>query len=331
MISDDFRKLMLLDWLENDLLMTVTRCEPASSDASFRRYFRVTLPDSQVIVMDAPPEKENILQFIKVATLMANSGVKVPVIYHPNIAQGFLVLEDFGSVAFQDKLTENNADSLYAKALDNLFQLQANTDINQCDLPSYNEALLERELGIFAEWLILNRLDLELPEALWQNTRSILVESALMQPVTCVHRDFHSRNIMVLPDGSPGIIDFQDAVIGPVTYDLVSLLRDCYIAWPQDRIAAWAGQYYQKLINAGLISCSPSEFTRWFDLMGMQRHLKAIGIFSRLDLRDNKPGYLKDIPRTLHYVLEQCRNYPEFNEFGNFLTDNVLPHFPYTS
>jgi N-acetylmuramate 1-kinase len=331
MISDDFRKLMLLDWLENDLLMTVTRCEPASSDASFRRYFRVSLPDSQVIVMDAPPEKENILQFIKVAKLMANSGVKVPVIYHPNIAQGFLVLEDFGSVAFQDKLGENNADSLYAKALDNLFQLQVNTDINQCDLPSYNVALLERELGIFAEWLIQNRLDLDLPEALWQNTRSILVESALMQPVTCVHRDFHSRNIMVLPDGSPGIIDFQDAVIGPVTYDLVSLLRDCYIAWPQDRIVAWAGQYYLKLINAGLISCSPSEFTRWFDLMGMQRHLKAIGIFSRLDLRDNKPGYLKDIPRTLHYVLEQCRNYPEFNEFGNFLADNVLPHFPYSS
>lgn len=328
MISDDFRKLMLLDWLENDLLMVVSGCEPASSDASFRRYFRVTLPHNQLIVMDAPPDKENIRQFIKVAKLMANSKVKVPVIYHENLTDGFLVLEDFGSLAYQDKLSESNAGSLYAKALDNLFQLQTNTDISQCDLPFYDEALLERELGIFEEWLIQKRLDLNLPPALWDKVRTRLIQSALEQPLTCVHRDFHSRNLMLLNDGSTGIIDFQDAVIGPITYDLVSLLRDCYIAWPQAQVAAWSEQYYQTLKHTGLINCKLSEFTRWFDLMGMQRHLKAIGIFSRLDLRDNKPGYLKDIPRTLNYVLEQCLTYDEFNEFGDFLTRNVLPHFP---
>jgi aminoglycoside/choline kinase family phosphotransferase len=330
MISDDFRKLMLLDWLENDLLLAVSQCEPASSDASFRRYFRVTLPGQQLIVMDAPPEKENIRQFVKVARLMAASNVKVPAIYHENLTDGFLVLEDFGSQAYQDKLNQENVESLYANALDSLFSLQTNTDIGCCDLPAYDEALLARELGIFEEWLIRARLDLEMPAALWDDVCAILIRSALEQPQTCVHRDYHSRNLMVLTNHSPGVIDFQDAVIGPISYDLVSLLRDCYIAWPQAQVARWLEQYYQRLINVGLITCELATFTRWFDLMGMQRHLKAIGIFSRLDLRDNKSGYLKDIPRTLNYVIEQCRSYDELNEFSEYLTRQLLPHFPHS-
>lgn len=281
--------------------------------------------------MDAPPERENIAQFIKVAKLMADSNVNVPAIYHENLADGFLILEDFGSQAYLDTLSPDNVNRLYGDALDSLLKLQTNTDINSCGLPAYDAALLERELGIFDEWLIRNRLDSELPPALWTQVREILIDSALDQPLVCVHRDFHSRNLMVLKNDSPGVIDFQDAVIGPITYDLVSLLRDCYIAWPPAQVAAWTKQFYHNLIQTRLIACELATFTKWFDLMGIQRHLKAIGIFSRLDLRDNKPGYLGDIPRTLNYVIEQCRAYPELSEFGNYLTLNLQPHFPYQS
>lgn len=327
MIPEDFRKITLLDWLENDLLLKVNKIEPASSDASFRRYFRITLPDRQLIVMDAPPDKENIQPFLKVAEILANSKVNVPEIFHKNLGDGFLVLEDFGTQCYLDELTAANAEQLYGAAFDCLLTLQRNTDVNNHDLPRYDEALLRRELGIFIEWFIDKRLDLELNDDVWDKVCAALVQSALAQPLVCVHRDYHSRNLMVLEHGSPGVIDFQDAVIGPVTYDLVSLLRDCYIAWPQDRVDGWINEYHQRLTNAGIITCNLAEFTRWFDLMGMQRHLKAIGIFSRLDIRDGKTGYLKDIPRTLDYVLAQCRNYAEFSEFGEFLDKHVLPHF----
>jgi aminoglycoside/choline kinase family phosphotransferase len=328
MIADDFRKMTLLDWLENDLLLTVTNCEPASSDASFRRYFRITLPNQQLIVMDAPPDKENIGQFIKVAELLRLSGVSVPVIYHQNLADGFLVLEDFGTQSFLDSLSAENANSLYGSALDSLLKLQTTPALTTSDLPGYDEALLQRELGIFEDWFIKQALDMEIPAALWDDVRKILVKSALDQPVTCVHRDYHSRNLMVLNNKGTGIIDFQDAVIGPVTYDLVSLLRDCYIAWPQNQIELWTSQYHQKLKQAGIIACDLTLFTRWFDLMGMQRHLKAIGIFSRLNIRDGKSGYLKDIPRTLGYVIAQAKAYPELADFHTYLQGSVLPNLP---
>lgn len=327
MISDDFRKITLLDWLENDLLLPVNCCEPASSDASFRRYFRITLPDQQLIVMDAPPDKENIAQFIKVAEFLRLSHVNVPRIYHQNLADGFLVLEDFGSVSFLDKVNSDNANELYGNALNSLLTLQTHADLNKCALPRYDETLLRRELGIFADWFIKQALDLEIPTAIWDKVCNILVNSALEQPVSCVHRDYHSRNIMVLHDNSIGIIDFQDAVIGPVTYDLVSLLRDCYIVWPQDQVNLWMSQYYQKLKQADIIICDLPQFTRWFDLMGMQRHLKAIGIFSRLNIRDGKSGYLKDIPRTLNYVMAQAQVYPELADFHGFLLQHVLPTY----
>jgi N-acetylmuramate 1-kinase len=329
MILDDFRKITMLDWLESDLALTVKHCEPASSDASFRRYFRITLPDQQLIVMDAPPDKENIAQFIKVAELLRLTNVNVPAIYHQNLEDGFLLLEDFGSHSFLDKLNTDNATPLYGSALDSLLMLQTNTDINKCTLPHYDEALLQRELGIFEDWFIKQSLNMEIPAAIWNNVCNILVKSALEQPITCVHRDYHSRNLMILEDNSVGIIDFQDAVIGPVTYDLVSLLRDCYIALPQDQIVQWTNQHYQKLKQANRIACDLPLFMRWFDLMGMQRHLKAIGIFSRLNLRDGKSGYLKDIPRTLNYVVAQTQAYPELAEFHDFLQQHVLHESPY--
>jgi N-acetylmuramate 1-kinase len=326
MISEDFRKITLLKWLENGLHLTVNSCEPASSDASFRRYFRIGLPGQKLIVMDAPPDKENIPQFIKVAELLRQSSVKVPVIYHQNLEDGFLVLEDFGIRSYLDELRPGNASDLYGNALDSLLQLQTNTALDS-PLPRYDEALLHRELGIFEDWFLGKLLGAEIPDTLWQSVCDILVNSALEQPITCVHRDYHSRNLMLLEDNSPGIIDFQDAVIGPITYDLVSLLRDCYIAWPQSQVELWATQYHQKLLEAGLISCKLPLFTRWFDLMGLQRHLKAIGIFSRLHLRDGKSGYLNDIPRTLNYVLAQASVYPELADFNKFLTQHIVPKY----
>ena len=328
MIPDDIRTKTMLAWLKNDLALAVQHCEPASSDASFRRYFRISLPGQQLIVMDAPPDKENIKQFIKVAELLRYSEVNVPIIHHQNLADGFLVLEDFGSTPFLDKLSTDNANELYGSAFDSLISLQTQTDTSSCDLPRYDLALLQRELGIFEEWCINKALGMEIPAVVWENACNILITSALEQPVTCVHRDYHSRNLMVLHNNSPGIIDFQDAVIGPITYDLVSLLRDCYIAWPQDQVSAWVSGYYNRLKDAGLVDCELARFTRWFDLMGMQRHLKAIGIFSRLNLRDGKSSYLNDIPRTLSYVMSQAKAYPELANFHDFLNVNVLPNYP---
>jgi N-acetylmuramate 1-kinase len=325
MMPDDLRTISMLDWLENDLLLTIDSCEPASSDASFRRYFRVKGPEGQFIVMDAPPDKENIEPFIRVAGIMARSQVKVPAIFQQNLADGFLLLEDFGSQCFLDQLNARNVVKLYASAFDALFNLQSKTEIENTGLPGYNEPLLQRELAIFDDWFLRHTLDIQISSSLWETVRTLLVTTALEQPVTCVHRDYHSRNLMVLNDDSPGVIDFQDAVVGPITYDLVSLLRDCYIAWPNQQVEQWVIQYYQRLLQAKLITCNPVQFKRWFDLMGLQRHLKAIGIFSRLHLRDGKSSYLKDIPRTLNYVSTVCAIYPELDEFGSFLLNHVLP------
>ncbi|MDO9104376.1 MAG: phosphotransferase [Methylovulum sp.] len=325
MITEDLRTLTLVDWLENDLLLTIENLAPASSDASFRRYFRATTPDGTFIVMDAPPEKENISAFINIAELMAQANLNVPEIYRQNLLDGFLLLEDFGSLCFLDQLTSDTANSLYQSAFDNLFQQQSHVGLQNCGLPHYDHALLTRELGIFNDWFAKQLLDTDLPDGVWEATQAILVGSALEQPACCVHRDYHSRNLMVLEHDSPGIIDFQDAVIGPVTYDLVSLLRDCYIAWPEPRVEQWRNSYFQRLQQAGIISCDSAQFKRWFDLMGMQRHLKAIGIFARLHLRDGKSAYLNDIPRTLNYVSQVCSTYPELADFKHYLHTQVLP------
>jgi len=275
--------------------------------------------------MDAPPGKENTEPFIRIAKLLAQSQVNVPTIFQQNLADGFLLLEDFGSQCFLDRLDASTAADLYQSAFDSLFKLQTQTPVQDSGLPDYDEPLLYRELAIFDEWFLGQLLDIQISAPVWDKLRALLTTSALEQPRTCVHRDYHSRNLMVLDSNSPGVIDFQDAVIGPVTYDLVSLLRDCYIAWPEQQVEQWRLNYFERLQQAGLINCSPSQFKRWFDLMGLQRHLKAIGIFSRLHLRDGKSGYLNDIPRTLNYVTAVCTAYPELAEFDDFLQDHVLP------
>jgi hypothetical protein len=347
MMPEDLRTISMFDWLENDLLFTIAACAPASSDASFRRYFRVSTsggcmdagriaPDQlseqslatagqQFIVMDAPPAKENIEPFIRIAKLLTQHQINVPTIFQQNLTDGFLLLEDFGNQCFLDQLNETTVDELYQTALDSLFKLQTQVSVQNAGLPSYDEALLHRELAIFDEWFLTELLDIQIPISVWERVRTLLTASALEQPHAFVHRDYHSRNLMVLASDSPGIIDFQDAVIGPISYDLVSLLRDCYIDWPEQQVEQWRLNYFERLRQAGLITCSPAQFKRWFDLMGMQRHLKAIGIFSRLHLRDGKSNYLADIPRTLNYVTTVCAAYPELAEFNAFLQEQVLP------
>jgi len=328
MSAEDIRKQTVLDWLKHDLQMKITDFTAASSDASFRRYFRVQLEHSVYIVMDAPPEKESVSNFIAVAELFADSGIHVPRIFQQQPDQGLLLLEDFGDHCYLDILVAKNAGQLYQDALESLFTLQTRVDINTCNLPCYDHALLHRELGIFTEWFLHELCGMPLTKEthqMLQHTWSQLIASALQQPQVCVHRDYHSRNLMWVAERNPGIIDFQDAVIGPVSYDLISLIKDCYITWPEIRIEQWREMYYQRLFATGIIQCSSGTFKRWCDLMAMQRHLKAIGIFARLKLRDGKSEYLNAIPRTLNYIIDTCKRYPEMNDFLAFIQKHIIP------
>lgn len=320
----DTRISILLDWLNNSFHLKLIDIETASSDASFRRYFRIHHAEGTHIVMDAPPDKETILPFIRIAKLFKSANIQVPEIYYQNIKDGFLILEDFGSFCLQDCLNQNNVEQLYAEALDQLFKIQTQIDINQCGLAIYDAILLKKELGIFDEWFLENLLQITFPDPLKQHLENILINSALEQPKVCVHRDFHSRNLMLMDNKRIGIIDFQDAVIGPICYDLISLLRDCYIKWPNELVDNWAKLYFSRLLSAKLLQTDYPQFKRWFDLMGMQRHLKAIGIFARLHLRDGKSTYLADIPRTLAYISDVCKIYPDLAEFNLFFENQVL-------
>lgn len=277
---------------------------PASSDASFRRYFRVSRGDESWILMDAPPEREDSRPFVEIAARLREAGVTVPRVLAANLDLGFLWLTDLGVTHYLAALTPGSRDRLYGDALGALLTMQ--TRVAPAGLPGYDQRLLRLELGLFREWYLGRHLGMSLgaraAEAL-AGVEDRLVAAALAQPRCFVHRDYHSRNLMVLERGNPGVLDFQGAVHGPLTYDLVSLLRDCYIAWPEDYVREAALRHLQALRGAGLAQgVAPAQFLEWLDLMGVQRHLKAIGIFARLYHRDGKPHYLDDIPRTLGYV-----------------------------
>jgi aminoglycoside/choline kinase family phosphotransferase len=302
--------------------------EVASSDASFRRYFRVIRGGESWIVMDAPPIEEDVAPFIQVAKLFAETGVNVPEIRLQERERGFLLLGDLGKISYLERLNSEQPDRLYADALSALLKLQLGIKPMNAQLPVYDEALLQREMGLFQEWFLGQLLSIELSaseQLLLEQAQTVLVSSALAQPTVCVHRDYHSRNLMVTEQNNPGIIDFQDAVIGPVTYDVASLLRDCYISWPEERVEGWLKLYHQKLIEAGVVNVKFELFYEWFDLMAVQRHLKAIGIFSRLKLRDGKAGYVADIPRTLNYIRAACRRRELLSALGELIEKQVLP------
>ena len=310
-----------LDWPDIELT-------PASVDASFRRYFRIQQGDASYILMDAPPDKEDCRSFIHVSELLLGLGLHVPEILARNLERGFLLLSDLGRRLYLDELNEKSVDRLYGDALGALAALQS-CDPDNSSLPLYTSELLLFEMSLFRDWLIGAHLNIRLDQAQQQdlkNSCELLAENALQQAAVCVHRDFHSRNLMVSAYNNPGILDYQDAVIGPVTYDLVSLLRDCYISWPRQRVEDWAMGYFELAQQTGILrqnQVNEQQFLKWFDWMGVQRHLKAAGIFARLNHRDGKPGYLDDIPRTLGYVTDVCSRYNELSELGK-LTENVL-------
>jgi aminoglycoside/choline kinase family phosphotransferase len=297
---------------------------PASEDASFRRYFRIDAGAGTRILMDAPPGKEDCRPFLDINRRLAAAGVNVPAIHASDVDLGFILMDDFGSALYLDRLTEENAESLYADAIDALTRMQRAADVG--GLPLYNERLLLAEMRLFRDWLVEKHLRISLnrdEETLLTRTFEALIANALEQPRTFVHRDYHSRNLMLTPCGNPGMLDYQDAVYGPISYDLVSLLKDCYIRWPGERIRAWVSDYCRKIEPAVVVE--EDRFLRWFDLMGVQRHLKASGIFARLWHRDGKAGFLRDIPRTLSYIVDLRDQYPELAGLADFIDARVLP------
>lgn len=322
---NDPRLAQIEQWVQTTLKLDQYQIQPASADASFRRYFRLTAGDESWVIMDAPPEKEDCGPFVKVATLIESAGVHSPHIFDFEKSQGFMRLADLGSTAYLDKLNKDMADQLYHDAITAIVKMQT----IEAELPAYDTELLQFEMSLFKDWFLAKHLSVELDDqqlATWQQAVKLLTESALQQDAVFVHRDYHSRNLMIANENNPGVIDFQDAVIGPASYDLVSLIKDCYIAWPRKKQLEWIDFYLQ----ASPLSLDAGQFVKQLDLMGMQRHLKAIGIFARLNYRDGKPGYLNDIPRTLTYVIDVCQRYDELKPFAELLSTLGLSADPGT-
>lgn len=322
---------MLGNWLRDHVSLKEFELSIVAGDASFRRYFRVSQSDKTYIAMDAPPEHEDCRPFIAVARAFADVGLHVPQIVAEDLEQGFLLLSDLGDVQYADVLNADTVEQLYGDALDALLRLQSGGK-TQIDLPPYDYALLMREMDLFPDWFLGKHLGVTLDDEqqlVLEQICELLAQTALAQTQVWVHRDYHSRNLMQVADNNPGVLDFQDAVVGAVTYDLVSLLRDCYVAWPREQVYAWAEAYRQRLIGAGVLDSSVDQptFQRWFDYMGVQRHMKAIGIFARLNHRDGKPGYLDDIPRTLSYVLQVTQDYPDLRPLNFLIQETVLTRY----
>ncbi len=303
---------------------------PASGDASFRQYFRLQAGGNSFIVMDAPPEQEDCLPFLRVAGYLEAMRLNAPRVIEANLDDGFVLLSDLGTRLYLDELKHapDNADSLYSDAITALRTMQRRGVAYQSLLPSYDDELLRFELSLFRDWLCGEHLGLsfsESDEVAWQACCDVLTENALDQPQVFVHRDYHSRNLMFTDANNPGILDFQDAVEGPLTYDLASLLKDCYVRWPVQQVRQWALQFYSALDLSIREQVDELQFRRYFELMGVQRHVKAAGIFARLNHRDGKSAYLADIPRTLVYIVELAPHYEELQFLAELIEGQVLP------
>lgn len=329
-LQQDSRTRALAEWVAEQIADNNTSVELRSlgSDAGFRRYFRFN-QGPNLLAVDAPPTTEDSNQFIAIAMFIAHQAVRSPRIIAADTNQGFLLVEDFGDQLLFKIVDSQNADGLYQLAMQNLLKLQQSTD-DPLLIPRYDRALLRRELEIFSEWFVGQLLDYSLtPEelALLDNTFNQLEAIALNQPQSFVHRDYHSRNLILCNDGELGVIDFQGALWGGITYDLVSLLRDCYLRWPTHKVTTWALDYRQQAIARGLINqhISEAEFMRWFDWLGLQRHIKVLGIFARLNLRDGKAGYLQDLPLVIRYTLEVAEAYTELRPFADWFKTTLLP------
>ncbi len=318
------RQQQLTDWLSSLFPDQPFTLAPASADASFRRYFRAAFADGSTrVVMDAPPQHENCEPFLHIGKLFEQAGTHVPHVYAQDLAQGFLLLSDLGNTTYLQALRTENPKQLYGAATDALIRIQLAS--KPAELPPYDEALLRRELDLFPEWYINKHLGVTLSEKQQAKLEEVfqrILANNLAQPCVYVHRDYHSRNLMFVDDNNPGILDFQDAVYGPITYDLVSLFKDAYIHWEDADIMDWLIQYWERARKAGLpVREDFGEFYRDYEMMGVQRHIKVLGIFARLYHRDGKDGYLQDMPLVMEYLHKACERYIDLKPLLNILLE----------
>ena len=319
--SQDLRLQLLKEWLTAVLPYREFSLSVASSDASFRRYFRIQQGEQSWIAMDAPPEHEDVILFARIAEFLEQHQVQVPKVFARDNNNGFLLLADLGQTSYLSALLDkhHSADTLYKMAIDEIIKMQCIPQV-EAEFPHYDATRLQQELALFPEWFLQRHLQLAPPADL-DKLFGLLIDNALQQPQHFVHRDYHSRNLMLTADGNIGVIDFQDAVVGAISYDLVSLLKDCYIEWTAAQRQHWLNYYRDKALeNNILTSVQADNFVRCFDLMGLQRHLKVLGIFCRLNYRDGKANYMHDLPLTLRYVLDVTERYPELASLHQFLT-----------
>ncbi len=320
------RLQQLETWLNQHFPNTTYTLAPASADASFRRYFRVTLPNGATrIVMDAPPQHEDCKPFLHVGKLFEQAGSHVPHVYAQDLEQGFLLLSDLGDTTYLQALTPDNAATLYGAATDALLKIQLASRAGE--LPPYDEALLRRELQLFPDWYINKHLGVTLSDKQQLKLEEVfqrILANNLAQPCVYVHRDFHSRNLM-LSTPNPGVLDFQDAVYGPITYDLASLFKDAYIQWEEPEVMDWLIRYWEKARKAALpVRADFGEFYRDYEMMGVQRHIKVLGIFARLYHRDGKDGYLKDMPLVMDYLHRAAARYIDLKPLLNILDELAM-------
>ena len=320
----DARATAARDWALRCLNLSAAEFGAASADASFRRYFRlVSAEGASWVLMDAPPERENCEPFIRIAALLHEAGLNVPQVLHQDLERGYLLLSDLGRQTYLHVIDASNADALFIEAINALIRMQLASKPGV--LPDYDAPLLARELALFPDWFVARHLQREFTPGqlqIWEQTCELLIDSALAQPKVYVHRDYMPRNLM-RSTPNPGVLDFQDAVYGPVTYDLVCLFKDAFLSWPAARIDTWVARYREQAVLAGL--AEPQDFQRAFDWMGLQRHLKVLGIFARIRYRDGKPHYLEDAPRFITYVREVAQRYSELQPLQTLFDELGLP------
>lgn len=315
-----------LEWVRQVLDDPALTLESASADASFRSYWRAQHRGQSWIVMDSPPAQEDPHPWLAIGERLRAAGLHVPAVHAKDLVQGFLLIEDLGSQLYLPALNEASAERLYGDAMDALLRMQTRM---ACDeLPPFDHTVLMNGLQVMPEWFLQRHLghtpsgdERKVLEAAF----SMIIDNALEQPRRFVHRDYHSRNLLLVENNNPGIIDFQGALAGPITYDLASLLRDAYIVWPEERIAAWVESYRQRLLDAGVLesTVTTKRFQRWFDLTGLHRHIRVLGQFYRLWYRDGKSAYLADVPRVYQYVISVAGRYPELADFADLLQQHA--------
>lgn len=327
MTASEFRRDDLARWVAGRLNLASAVLQPVSVDASFRRYFRVHADGRSLIAVDAPPQREDSRPFVRVASLMREAGLHVPAIHADDLDNGFLLLEDLGDNSYLDVLTPDNADTLFADAIAALIDWQAASRPGV--LPEYDDTLLRNELNLFPDWFLDRHLGLDLnadERAELEGIFDLIVTRALEQPRVYVHRDYMPRNLM-LSNPNPGVIDFQDAVHGPIAYDVLSLFKDAFVSWPDERIERWTRDYWRLAGERGIpVPGKYDDFAAMLDWIGVQRHLKVLGIFARIRYRDGKPRYLEDAPRFVRYVMETAARRPELAPLSEFFERHVVEH-----